>query len=100
MTKAEKIALAALGVKGKRQVPIITSEHPFLADVALFMVDKDSWNGTISELLIAVGDDNISPITASKLLHRFDKYMLKNCSLKISFNRYNCVRLIEIVAVA
>ena len=97
MTKGELIVAAALGNEPKKDVPVLSSEHPFLRKVMKFMENRQAWEGSATELLREIGDRNTPPNTITKLLNRYDYEYFYKRDIVIQFYRTNRKRIIRLV---
>ena len=97
MTKGELIVAAALGNEPKKDVPVLSRQHPFLRRVIKFMENRRAWEGSATELLQAIGDSSTPPNTVTKLLNRYDYEYFYKRDIVIQFHRTNRKRIIRIV---
>ena len=97
MTKGELIVAAALGNEPKKDVPVLSAQHPFLRKVIVFMENKRQWEGSATELLQAIGDSDTPPNTVTKLLNRYDYEYFYKRDIVIQFYRTNRKRIIHFV---
>lgn len=96
MTKGERILAEALGEIPSKNEPILTENHPFLRKVIKFMQDRREWQGTATELLIAIGDSYTPPNTVTKLLNRYEYDCFNKRDILIKFHRTNRKRIIRL----
>ena len=97
MTKGEMIVAAALGNEPKKNIPVLSPQHPFLRKVIEFMENRRKWEGAATELLREIGDSNTPPNTVTKLLNRYDYAYFYKRDIVIQFHRTNRKRIIRIV---
>lgn len=97
LTKGELIVAAALGYEPKKDVPVLSAQHPFLRQVIKFMENRRAWEGAATELLQAIGDSSTPPNTVTKLLNRYDYEYFYKRDIVIQFHRTNRKRIIRFV---
>ena len=97
MTKGERLVAEILGEMPDKSEPILTVSHPFLRKVIAFMERQNTWQGTVTDLLEAVGDKYTPPNTAAKLLRKYDYDLLYNqYGVDVTFTRTNRKRLVTL----
>ena len=97
LTKGERLLAEMCGDIPTEGYPVLTEAHPFLRKVIAFTENRNEWNGTVSDLLTAVGDEYTPPNTAAKLLRRYDYDLLyKQYGIDVTFTRTNRKRLVTL----
>ena len=66
----------------------------FLFQVADYLLEEKSFTGTVTELLHAVGEENMKPNVASKLLTKHYCAVLKSIGIRMEFKKTAAARLI------
>lgn len=97
MTKGERIVAAALGNVPKKNIPVLSPQHPFIRKIIQFMEKRWEWQGTATELLKEIGDNDTPPNTVTKLLNRYDYKCFYKRDIVIQFRRTNQKRIIRLV---
>ena len=97
LTKRERLLAEMCGDIPTEGYPVLTEAHPFLRKVIAFTEKRNEWIGTVSDLLMAVGDKYTPPNTAAKLLRKYDYDLLyKQYGIDITFTRTNRRRLVTL----
>ena len=76
LTKGERLLAEMCGDISTEGYPVLTEAHPFLRKVIAFTEKRNEWIGTVSDLLMAVGDEYTPPNTAAKLLRKYEYDLL------------------------
>lgn len=97
MTKGERIVAEALGNVPKKEAPVLFKQHHFLRKVIKFMESRRQWEGSATELLKEIGDNDTPPNTVTKLLNRYDCECFYKRDIVIQFHRTNRKRIIRFV---
>ena len=96
MTKGEQIVAMTVGKTNREGYPKLTIEHPFFRRLRRFMVDKQYWMGTATDLLTEMNDTATPPNTVTKLLNKFSFEFYCSDGIDVCFRRTNRRRIIEI----
>ena len=97
LTKGERLVAEMCGDIPTDGYPVMTEAHPFLRKVIAFMERQNKWQGTVTDLLEAVGDKYTPPNTAAKLLRKYDYDLLyKQYGMDVTFTRTNRKRLVTL----
>ena len=94
MTKGEKILAEAMGCRIPNNDPVLVRNHPFLRKVVLFMQYRESWQGTVTELLRNMYDNLTSPNSVTKLLNKFEYDILYDDGIRFFQSRTNRKRIL------
>ena len=76
LTKGERLVAEMCGDIPTEGHLVLTEAHPFLRKVIEFTEKRNEWIGTVSDLLMAVGDKYTPPNTAAKLLRKYEYDLL------------------------
>ena len=97
LTKGEQLLAEMCGDIPTEGYPVLTEAHPFLRKVIAFTEKRNEWIGTVSDLLMAVGDEYTPPNTAAKLLRKYEYDLLyKRYGIDVTFTRTNRKRLVTL----
>lgn len=97
LTKGERLVAEMCGDIPTEGYPVLTEAHPFLRKVIEFTEKRNEWIGTVSDLLMAVGDKYTPPNTAAKLLRKYEYDLLyKRYGMDVTFTRTNRKRLVTL----
>ena len=96
MTKGEQIVAMTVGKTNREGYPKLTIEHPFFRRLRRFMVDKQYWMGTATDLLTEMNDTATPPNTVTKLLNKFSFEFYCSDGIDVCFRRTNRRRIIEL----
>ena len=97
LTKGERLLAEICGDIPTEGYPVLTEAHPFLRKVIAFAEKRNEWNGTVSDLLMSIGDKYTPPNTAAKLLRKYDYDLLyKQYGIDVTFTRTNRKRLVTL----
>ena len=97
LTKGERLVAEMCGEIPAEGYHVLTEAHPFLRKVIEFTEKRNEWIGTVSDLLMAVGDKYTPPNTAAKLLRKYEYDLLyKRYGIDVTFTRTNRKRLVTL----